>query len=141
MPHTGRALLLQEDVVVSLNDHFLPVGGTTEFTPNSNHCSGHFPDKPICPAHILVELAAQLLGVVAYGSTLWLRPTEEGGPTVPFFRGLGGATFRLTATPEDTLNLTAEITSMRSAMVVGNVTIECAGRKIADINGIRIAPK
>ncbi|MFA6524924.1 MAG: hypothetical protein WCT33_01485 [Patescibacteria group bacterium] len=141
MPHTGRALLLQEEVVVALGDNMLPVGGTTCFTPNTNHCSGHFPAQPICPAHILVELAAQLLGVVAYGSTLWLRPPDEGGPSVPFFRGLGEATFRQTAMPEHMLVLTAEITNMRSAIVVGNVKIECAGKKIADIKGIRIAPQ
>lgn len=141
MPHTGRALLLQEDVIVALNDHFLPASGSTSFTPNSNHCSGHFPEHPICPAHILVELAAQLLGVVAYGPTLWLRPADENGPSVPYFRGLGEATFRLIATQEDTLVLTAKITNMRSAIVVGNVHIECAGSKIAEIKAIRIAPQ
>ncbi|MFA6272032.1 MAG: hypothetical protein WC693_02890 [Patescibacteria group bacterium] len=142
MPHTGRALLIQEDVIVALGDNMLPVGGTTCFTPNANHCSGHFPGYPVCPAHILVELAAQLLGVVAYGPTLWLAPAQEDGPSVPFFRGLGEATFRLIATPEHILVLTAEITSMRSALVVGNVKIECTGKKkVADIKGIRIAPK
>lgn len=141
MPHTGRALLLQEEVIVALNDHFLPASGSTRFTPNSNHCSGHFPEKAICPAHILVELAAQMLGVVAYGPTLWNRPAEAGGPSIPYFRGLGEATFRLIATPDDTLVLIAQITSMRSAIVVGNVKIECEGMKIAEIKGIRIAPQ
>lgn len=140
LPHTGRWFLLQNPVIVALDEDGRPTGGMTGFAVRRGHCEGHFPGNPVFPGVLLVELAAQMLGVVAYGPT-WQGVDQETAPIIPFFRGFGNVTFRQAVDPPDNVTVIAEITKHHSAMVVGNVRIERGNSLVAEINKIRIAPQ
>lgn len=140
LPHAGRWSLIQEDVIVVLGEDGSSTGGTTCFTIKTGHCEGHFPDNPVFPGVLLVELAAHVLGVVTYGPA-WLEPGQEDSATLPFFRGFGETKFRSPALPEHMLTVIAEITNRRSVMVKGNVKIMNGSKPVAEIKDILIAPQ
>ena len=70
---------------------------------------GHFPQRPIMPGVLILELLAQIGGILAYASGPF-APTSN----LMFFLGIDKAKFRRTVTPGDRLELAVEVIHHRS---------------------------
>ena len=102
LPHRYPFLLV--DRVVELEDGKRIVG-IKNVTANESFFQGHFPGQPIMPGVLLLEVMAQVGGVLA-------RKTAEGKgrPTV-FLTGIEKAKFRRPVVPGDQLRV--EVTVLR----------------------------
>jgi 3-hydroxyacyl-[acyl-carrier-protein] dehydratase len=103
LPHAPPALLV--DRVLSFDGH--STHAQVDISPEWDVFRGHFPDRPILPGVLMIEMVAQtgaLIGVlgdrVAKGDFL-------------AFTGIEKARFRRPVVPGDTLDLYAELLDVR----------------------------
>jgi len=80
---------------------------------NEPYFVGHFPDNPVMPGVLQVEMMAQ-------AGALACAPDDNDSVDVLFAK-INGAKFKKVVTPGDVLEVHAEITSERS----GLLTVEC----------------
>jgi len=99
--------------------------GIKQVTINEWFFQGHFPGRPVMPGVLIVEALAQV-GAVA----LLSRPENAG--KIPFFAGIDGVRFRRVVIPGDTLQLTVELTRMRSRIGKGRGEARVDGQLAAE---------
>ena len=82
---------------------------------NEPFFQGHFPERPVMPAVLIMEALAQATGVFAL-RTLGTLPTDE---SIYYFVGIDEARFRKPVVPGDRLDMT--ITPIRHARGIWKV--------------------
>ncbi|MGN0585423.1 MAG: 3-hydroxyacyl-ACP dehydratase FabZ [Ruminococcus sp.] len=83
---------------------------------------GHFPEKPLTPGVLMVEMLAQA------GAVCILSQPEFKGK-IALFAGIDKVKFRRQVVPGDVLDLEVEIISQRGPIGVGKATASVDGKK------------
>ena len=128
LPHRYPFLLV--DRVVELEDGKRVVG-IKNVTVNESFFQGHFPGQPIMPGVLLLEVMAQVGGVLA-------RKTAEGkGKPTVFLTGIEKAKFRQPVVPGDQLRVEVEVIRRRDPFwkMTGRISVDtvlvCEGEMTA----------
>ena len=74
-------------------------------TANESFFPGHFPEHPVMPGVMILEVMAQATGILAL-RTLGEEPAEE---SIYYFAGIDGARFRAPVVPGDQLIVRVDI--------------------------------
>jgi 3-hydroxyacyl-[acyl-carrier-protein] dehydratase len=90
-------------------------------TANEPFFPGHFPDNPVFPGVLLVEVMAQAAGLLAARS----EDLQGAGKSVALL-GVDGARFRRPVVPGDRLEITVEVKHRRGSIwkVAGTIRVE-----------------
>ena len=119
LPHRYPFLLV--DRIVEL-EQAKRIVGIKNVTANEQFFQGHFPGQPIMPGVLLLEVMAQVGGVLA-------RKTAEGKgrPTV-FLTGIEKAKFRRPVVPGDQLRVEVEVVKRKDPFwkMTGRITVDSA---------------
>jgi 3-hydroxyacyl-[acyl-carrier-protein] dehydratase len=99
-------------------------------TANEPFFPGHFPDNPVFPGVLLVEVMAQTAGILAARSQD-PAPPAGGGKSVALL-GIDGARFRRPVVPGDRLDVTVEVMQRRGNVWKVAGTIRVDGAKAAE---------
>lgn len=102
LPHQPPMRLLEEVVVVTRGQHAV---GRRVARPDDFYFQGHFPNQPIVPAVILVELLAQTGGVAVATAV----PADPQKPRQLRVAGFGPFKFPAAAVPGAILEATARV--------------------------------
>ncbi len=119
IPHRDPFLLIDE--VEELEPGVRAVA-IKHIKPDEDWFRGHFPDHPVVPGVLIVEMLAQAGAVCALS-----LPENRG--RIAFFTGIDGVKIRRQVLPGDTLRLEVELIKLRSQAGVG--------RAVATVNGER----
>ena len=103
LPHRYPFLLI--DRVISLEPGHR-IEAIKSITANEPFFQGHFPDHPVMPGVLILEVLAQA------GALLMLDQIEDPQSSVPLFAGVDRARFRRPVLPGDQLR--AEVSLLRS---------------------------
>jgi 3-hydroxyacyl-[acyl-carrier-protein] dehydratase len=117
LPH--RYPFLFVDRIIELEKDQRAVG-LKNVTANEPFFPGHFPERPVMPAVLILEAMAQVAGVLAFYSL--------GGrhDCVPLFTGIDKAKFRTPVVPGDQLRMELQVTRRRGDrvwMFAGRATV------------------
>ncbi len=119
LPHRYPFLLV--DRILELEEAKRIVG-IKNVTANEQFFQGHFPGQPIMPGVLLLEVMAQVGGVLA-------RKTAEGNgrPTV-FLTGIEKAKFRRLVVPGDQLRVEVEVVRRKDPFwkMTGRISVDSA---------------
>jgi 3-hydroxyacyl-[acyl-carrier-protein] dehydratase len=100
LPH--RYPFLFVDRIIELEPYRRAVG-LKNVTSNEPFFEGHFPERPVMPAVLILEAMAQVAGVLAFYSLGGRRNH------IPFFTGIDKAKFRTPVVPGDQLHMALEV--------------------------------
>jgi 3-hydroxyacyl-[acyl-carrier-protein] dehydratase len=104
LPH--RYPFLFVDRIIELEKYKRAVG-LKNVTVNEPFFAGHFPERPVMPAVLILEAMAQVAGVLAFYSVGGRRGH------IPLFTGINNAKFRAPVVPGDQLRMELEVTRRR----------------------------
>lgn len=108
--------------------------GTGRLIVTKEHTKGHFNkgiDFSVFPGHLMIEAAAQTLGLIAMGNRI---PSD----VMPLFQGIETVQFLKSATIGDALQIRASILETSKRGFTGNAKIvNQNNQEIASINGIK----
>lgn len=121
IPHRDPFLLIDEITELEIGKR---VVAKKYIDPDSFWFAGHFPEHPVTPGVLIVEMLAQAGAVCALA-----MPENKG--KIAFFGGIDKAKFRRQVLPGDTLTLEVEMLKMRGSFGVG--------KALATVNGERAA--
>ena len=137
LPHRYPMLLIDRVVEIHPGESLVAIKNVSY---NEPYFQGHFPNRPVMPAVIILEAMAQATGILVLRSMDKL-PSEK---SIYYFVGIDGARFRRPVEPGDQLRIEVElirssrgIWKMRSnasvdGEVVANGDLMGAMREIAD---------
>jgi 3-hydroxyacyl-[acyl-carrier-protein] dehydratase len=108
LPH--RYPFLFVDRIIELEKYKRAVG-LKNVTVNEPFFVGHFPERPVMPAVLILEAMAQVAGVLAFYSLGGRRDH------LPLFTGINNAKFRAPVVPGDQLRMELEVTRRRGDRV------------------------
>ena len=120
IPHRDPFLLIDE--IVELEPGVRAVG-KKYLRPDEFWFAGHFPQEPVQPGVLTIEMLAQT------GAVCSLSLPENKG-RIAYFAGIDKAKFRNKAVPGDTLTLEVEVIKVRSPLAVCKAVATVDGRKI-----------
>ena len=119
IPHRDPFLLI--DVVEEL-EIGKRVVAKKFIAPDSFWFRGHFPEHPVTPGVLIVEMLAQAGAVCALA-----MPENKG--KIAFFAGIDKAKFRRQVLPGDTLRLEVEMLKVRGSFGVGKAVATVDGER------------
>ena len=120
IPHRDPFLLIDE--IIELEPGVRAVG-KKYIKPDEEWFKGHFPQHPVQPGVLMIEMLAQTGAVCALS-----MPQFKG--KIAFFTGIDKAKFRKPVRPGDTLTLEVEMIKMRTFIGVGKATAYVDGKKV-----------
>lgn len=120
IPHRDPFLLIDE--IVELEPGVRAVG-KKYLRPDEFWFKGHFPQEPVQPGVLTIEMLAQT------GAVCCLSLPENKG-RIAYFGGIDKAKFRGKAVPGDTLTLEVEVVRSRGPVAVCKAVATVDGRKI-----------
>lgn len=106
LPHRYPMLLIDRVVEFQLGESLVAIKNVSY---NEPYFQGHFPNRPIMPAVIILEAMAQATGILVLRSMDKL-PSEK---SIYYFVGIDGARFRRPVEPGDQLRI--EVKLLRSS--------------------------
>jgi len=115
LPHRYPFLLVDRVLSWSRGEYLVAVKNVSY---NEHFFQGHFPDRPVMPAVLILEAMAQATGLLALRS---LDPPPEKQP-IYFFVGIDDARFRQPVEPGD--QLVIDVRLLRMTRRVCKVTSE-----------------
>jgi 3-hydroxyacyl-[acyl-carrier-protein] dehydratase len=125
LPHRPPMRLLDE--IVDL-DAGARARGRRVLRPDDFFFDGHFPDEPIVPAVILVEMLAQVGGLAAAAPV----DAHADGATIRLrVAGLGPFKFPAAARPGDTLDVSARVAGRHGGLYKIEGEVTAGGRIVA----------
>ncbi len=119
IPHRDPFLLIDEVNEIEIGKR---VVATKYIKEDEFWFKGHFPDYPVTPGVLMLEMLAQA-GAVA----LLALPENKG--KIGFFGGVNNCKFRQQVVPGDTLNLEVEIIKVKGPIGVGKAVATVNGKK------------
>lgn len=120
LPHRHPFLLLDR---VDILETGISAVGTKNVSITDPVFAGHFPDNPIYPGVHMVEVAAQLCGLIT--------PAEEQGPALGYLASIKRFKFLALVVPGDQMKITARAGVSVGALTEFAVEITVAGRVVA----------
>lgn len=120
IPHRDPFLLIDE--IVELEPGVRAVG-KKYLRPDEFWFAGHFPQEPVQPGVLTIEMLAQT------GAVCSLSLPENKG-RIAYFAGIDKAKFRNKAVPGDTLTLEVEVIKVRGPLAVCKAVATVDSRKI-----------
>ncbi len=117
LPHRYPFLLVDRIFEIEVGKRIV---GLKNVTANEQFFQGHFPGKPIMPGVLLLEVMAQVGGLLARKTA-----AGEGRPTV-FLTGIEKAKFRRPVVPGDQLHVEVEVVRRKDPFwkMAGQITVE-----------------
>jgi 3-hydroxyacyl-[acyl-carrier-protein] dehydratase len=103
LPHDAPALLV--DRIISFDG--ISTHAQVYISPDWDVFRGHFPNRPILPGVLMIEMVAQT------GALIGVLGDHVGKDAFLAFTGIDKARFRRPVVPGETLNLHAELLGMR----------------------------
>lgn len=119
IPHRDPFLLIDEINELEIGKK---VVATKYIKEDDFWFKGHFPEYPVTPGVLMIEMLAQA-GAVA----LLSMPENKG--KIGLFGGIDKAKFRQQVVPGDTLNLEVEIIKLRGPLGIGKGIATVNGKK------------
>ena len=119
IPHRDPFLLIDE---VEELEPGVRVVAKKYLKPDETWFAGHFPQEPVQPGVLTIEMLAQAGAVCALS-----LPENKG--KIAFFAGIDKARFRRPVRPGETLTLTVEMIKMRGPVGVGKATATVDGER------------
>ena len=119
IPHRDPFLLIDE--IIELEAGIRCVG-KKKVTKDDFWTGGHFPNMPVQPGVLTIEMLAQVGAVCA------LSVPENKGK-IAFFAGIDKAKFRKPIFPDDEITLEVEIIKSRGSIGIGKATAFVDGKK------------
>ena len=98
LPHRYPFLLIDRVLECTPGESLVALKNVTY---NEQFFPGHFPNRPVMPAVLILEAMAQATGILAL-RTLDTFPTDD---SIYYFVGVDGARFRRTVEPGDQLHV------------------------------------
>ena len=125
IPHRDPFLLIDEVEELEIGKR---VVAKKYIAPDSFWFRGHFPEHPVTPGVLIVEMLAQAGAVCALA-----LPENKG--KIAFFAGIDKAKFRRQVLPGDTLRLEVEMLKVRGSFGIGKAvaTVDGEGAVTAEI--------
>ncbi|MDR4461996.1 MAG: 3-hydroxyacyl-ACP dehydratase FabZ [Nitrospirales bacterium] len=117
LPHRYPFLLVDRILEIEEGTRIV---GIKNVTANEQFFQGHFPERPIMPGVLLLEVMAQVGGVLARKTA-----TGAGRPTV-FLTGIEKAKFRRPVVPGDQLRIEVEVIRRKDPFwkMAGKIAVE-----------------
>lgn len=119
IPHREPFLLIDEINEMELGKR---VAATTYIKEEDFWFKGHFPNYPVTPGVLMIEMLAQA------GAAAMLALPENKGK-IGLFAGIDKAKFRRQVVPGDVLKLEVEIIKVKGPIGVGQGTVTVDGKK------------
>ncbi|MCI8649565.1 MAG: 3-hydroxyacyl-ACP dehydratase FabZ [Anaerotruncus sp.] len=119
IPHRDPFLLIDEILELEVGKR---VVAQKYIAPDSFWFQGHFPEHPVTPGVLIVEMLAQAGAVCALS-----MPENQG--KIAFFGGIDKAKFRRQVLPGDTLRLEVELIKLRGSFGVGKAVATVDGER------------
>ncbi len=120
IPHRDPFLLIDEVNELEVGKR---VVATKYLKPDEFWFKGHFPQEPVQPGVLTIEMLAQAGAVCALS-----MPENKG--KLAFFAGIDKARFSGVVRPGDTLRLEVEIIKMKGKIGVGKAVATVDGKKV-----------
>ena len=120
IPHRDPFLLIDE--ILELEPGVRAVG-KKYLSPDEFWFKGHFPQEPVQPGVLTIEMLAQVGAVCALS-----LPENKG--RIAYFGGIDKAKFRGKAVPGDTLTLEVEVIKSRGPVSICKAVATVDGKKI-----------
>jgi 3-hydroxyacyl-[acyl-carrier-protein] dehydratase len=124
LPHRGGALILEEVLELKPGERAVGIKRVREDDP---FLEGHFPERPVMPAAAIIELMAQVAGVL----TLLTLPERMRGEGVALL-GLDRARFRRPVFPGDELAVEVTIGQRRDPIWKFDAVARVGAEKVAE---------
>ena len=119
IPHRDPFLLIDTIEEMEVGKR---VVATKHMKPDEFWFKGHFPDYPVVPGVLMLEMCAQA------GAVAMLAIPENKGK-IGFFGGVKEAKFRRQVVPGDTLRIEVEIIKIKGPVGVGKAVATVNGEK------------
>ena len=125
LPHRYPFLLIDKVINIDFNNS---IEAQKNITINEPFFVGHFPDKPIMPGVIALEVMAQASAILAFES----RKTRKSEDEIVYFLGIDNARFRKPIIPGDILQIISKVNRVIKGIwkfncqifVSGNIAVE-----------------
>lgn len=102
LPHRYPFLLIDKVINIDFNNS---IEAQKNITINEPYFVGHFPEKPIMPGVIALEVMAQASAILAFESS----NSRQGEDEIVYFLGIDNARFRRPIIPGDVLKIISNV--------------------------------